>query len=142
MSRKNVVTFGLVFLIVLGLGFYFLFPMKLGEYLDKADMIYISIHQPILEDGQADIQLQKYELEKNTAEYAEFLNLIQKKSYRRVWSSVIQSTLENGDVYILVNTENADIIISDTGEILIDGHKYVLWDKTDNLSQKIIDLLE
>ncbi len=55
---------------------------------------------------------------------------------------MIQSTLENGDVYILVNTENADLIISDTGEILIDGHKYVLWDKTDNLSQKIIDLLE
>ena len=116
--------------------------MKLGEYLDKADMIYISIHQPILEDGQADIQMQEYELEKNTAEYTEFLNLIQKKSYHRVCSSVIQSTLENGDLYILVNTENADLIISDTGEILIDGHKYVLWDKTDNLSQKIIDLLE
>lgn len=140
MKRKILITISI--LCILAATLYFLLPVKPYKNFDNAENICITLNQPILKNGNADILSYSYDFKQDTEEYEYLSNILLTLSCHRTWNTCFSNgSIENADTYILVNAGGTYVQLSDTGEILMDGHNYLLWGKETSKIQEMIDFL-
>lgn len=140
MRRKILIAIPII--CILAAAFYFLLPVKPYKSFEHAANICITINQPVLENGTPDIISHNYDFKRDTREYEYLSNALLTLSCHRTWNTCFTNgSIKNADTYMLVNAGGTYVQLSDTGEMLIDGHKYLLWNKDEQLVQEMIDFL-
>ena len=137
--KKKLLIIAVVVILAAALGIYLFWPLKLTDHLAENDVLYISSTQPVVENGSADILYDSSELEKGTQSYTEVMNLLKDMRMHRTWNTFLNSGAMNGaDFYLTLSDCGAYMILSSTGEVSVDGHRYILYENT---VQQLYDML-
>lgn len=137
--KKKLLIIAVIVILAVGLCIYFIQPLKLTEHFSENEVLYISSTQPVVKNGSADILMDSYELEKGTQVYTEVMNLLRDMRMRRTWNTFLDSGSLNGaDFYLSLSDGGAYVILSSTGEVSVDDHRYILYENT---VQQLYDML-
>ena len=132
--KKKTKVFLLSFILVIAV--YLLAPIKIYKYFVEEDFIYIEIKRPDFNNGNRDLKSYWYKAQKGTKEYQKVMSIINNMYCHRAWDTGFSNTINYGETSVTLYTKRGKITLTDSREMFLYGHKYLLWNKSSSIIQE------
>lgn len=106
----------------------FVYPLSFDQYVRYKDKMEIGISNPQVVNGKTKIDMKTYKYQKDSKEFQEIVKILDKYKYHCYVKTFLGMTATDGgdEGYVLISLGNDMIVVSGSGEVLINKRLYHL----------------